>query len=256
MTPISTPRWQEISAAAALMCASARQSRKQRPMRQRWERAMLLVEELVSRPSRRDLLKGGLATGLTLAFRLPLRAAPVNEPDQAPDSTQGKFAPNAFVRIDHSGKTTLVMPQVEMGQGVYTAIAMILAEELDADFTQVALEHAPPDEKLYANPMLGIQATGNSNSIRAFWKPLRTAGAAARSMLVQAAAQQWQVDPGSCTASVGSVTHAASGRTLRYGDLVDAASNFPIPPKPSLKDPKDFVLIGKPIKRLDTPEKN
>jgi isoquinoline 1-oxidoreductase beta subunit len=216
---------------------------------------MLLVEERVSRPSRRGLLKGGLATGLTLAFRLPLRAAPVNEPDQAPDSTQGKFAPNAFIRIDHSGKTTLVMPQVEMGQGVYTAIAMILAEELDADFTQVALEHAPPDEKLYANPMLGIQATGNSNSIRAFWIPLRTAGAAARSMLVQAAAQQWQVDPGSCTASVGSVTHAASGRTLRYGDLVDAASNLPIPVKPSLKDPKDFVLIGKPIKRLDTPNK-
>jgi isoquinoline 1-oxidoreductase beta subunit len=216
---------------------------------------MLLVEELVSRPSRRGLLKGGLATGLTLAFRLPLRAAPVNEPDQVPDSTQGKFAPNAFIRIDHSGKTTLVMPQVEMGQGVYTALAMILAEELDADFAQVALEHAPPNEKLYANPMLGIQATGNSNSIRAFWTPLRTAGAAARSMLVQAAAQQWQVDPASCTASVGNVTHAASGRTLPYGDLVDAASNLPIPPKPSLKDPKDFVLIGKPIKRLDTPDK-
>jgi isoquinoline 1-oxidoreductase subunit beta len=216
---------------------------------------MLLVEEPVSRQSRRGLLKGGLATGLMLAFRLPLWAAPANEPDQAPDSTQGKFAPNAFIRIDTSGKTTLVMPQVEMGQGVYTAIAMILAEELDADFAQVALEHAPPNEKLYANPMLGIQATGNSNSIRAFWTPLRTAGAAARSMLVQAAAQQWQVDPGSCTASFGNVTHAASRRAVPYGDLVDAASNFPIPPQPSLKNPNDFVLIGKPIKRLDTPRK-
>src|ERR1700678_4343716 len=203
MTPISTPRWQEISAAAGPMCASARQSRKQLPMRQRWERAMLLVEELVSRPSRRGLLKGGLATGLTLAFRLPLRAAPVNEPDQVPDSTQGKFAPNAFIRIDHSGKTTLVMPQVEMGQGVYTAIAMILAEELDADFTKVALEHAPPSDKLYGNPLFGIQVTGNSNSIRSFWKPLRVAGATARAMLVEAAAQQWQVEPASCTAVNG-----------------------------------------------------
>ena len=181
-----------------------------------------------------------MAAGLTLAFHLPLRAAPVNEPDQAPDSTAGKFAPNAFIRIDRSGKTTLVMPQVEMGQGVYTAIAMIMAEELDADFAQVALEHAPPDEKLYANPMLGIQATGNSNSIRAFWKPLRTAGAAARSMLVQAAAQQWQVDPASCTASNGNVTHAASGRTLAYGDLVDAASNLPIPPKTTAEESERF----------------
>ena len=216
---------------------------------------MLLVEQLTSKPSRRRLLKGGLAGGLMLAFHLPLRAAPVNEPEQAPDSTEGKFTPNAFIRIDHSGKTMLVMPQVEMGQGVYTAIAMILAEELDADFAQVALEHAPPNEKLYANPAFGIQATGNSNSIRAFWNPLRVAGATARTMLVQAAAQQWQVDPAECSASNGSVTHAASGRTLAYGDLVDAASNVPIPQKPLLKNLKDFVLIGKPLKRLDTPGK-
>ena len=216
---------------------------------------MPLVEEFASRPSRRGLLKGGLAAGLTLAFHLPLRAAPVNEPEQAPDSTEGKFAPNAFIRIDHSGRTTLVMPQVEMGQGVYTAIAMIFAEELDADFAQVALEHAPPNEKLYANPAFGIQATGNSNSIRAFWKPLRIAGATARTMLVQAAAQQWQVDPASCKAANGNVTHAASGRTLAYGQLADMASNVPIPQKPLLKNPKDFVLIGKPIKRLDTPGK-
>src|ERR1700729_3069013 len=109
--------------------------------------------------SRRGVLQGGVASGLVIGFCLPVRAA--NKIEGAPDNTAGQFAPNAFIRIDHSGKTTLVMPQVEMGQGVYTAIAMILAEELDADFTQVALEHAPPDEKLYANPMLGIQATGN-----------------------------------------------------------------------------------------------
>ncbi|MFZ0986670.1 MAG: molybdopterin cofactor-binding domain-containing protein, partial [Xanthobacteraceae bacterium] len=167
----------------------------------------------------------------------------------------GKFAPNAFIRIDRSGQTTLVMPQVEMGQGVYTAIAMILAEELDADFSKVTLEHAPPDDKLYANPIFGIQVTGNSNSIRSFWKPLRVAGAAARLMLVQAAAQQWQVDPASCSASNGMVSHASTGRTLSYGDLIAAASAQPIPQDPPLKAPKDFTLIGRPLKRLDTPNK-
>ena len=120
---------------------------------------------------------------------------------QAAADTKGTFAPNAFIRIDPTGKVTLVMPQVEMGQGVYTAIAMILAEELDADFSRVVLEHAPPNDKLYGNPIFGIQVTGNSNSIRAFWKPLRVAGAAARAVLVQAAAQQWRVEPASCTAS-------------------------------------------------------
>src|SRR5712671_4695381 len=159
--------------------------------------------------SRRTILASGLASGLAggfvLAFHLPVRAA--NEPVQPPDVTEGKFAPNAFIRIDGAGKTTLVMPQVEMGQGVYTSIPMILAEELDADFSQVALQHAPPNDKLYGNPTFGLQVTGNSNSIRAFWMPLRNAGASARAMLVQAAAQQWQVEPASCTASNGVVTH-------------------------------------------------
>jgi isoquinoline 1-oxidoreductase subunit beta len=203
--------------------------------------------------SRRGILRGVVAGGLVIGLRLPVHAA--NEPEQAPDNTAGQFAPDAFIRIDHSGKTTLVMPQVEMGQGVYTAIAMILAEELDADFGKVALEHAPPSDKLYGNPMFGIQATGNSNSIRAWWKTLRTASAAARAMLIQAAAQQWQVDPASCSAVNSTVSHAASGRTIGYGDLVDAASALPVPQNPSLKDPKDFTLIGKPLKRLDTPNK-
>src|ERR1700743_2949576 len=176
-------------------------------------------------PSRRTLLKGGLAVGFLLAFHIPVRAA--NEPEQAPDNTAGKFAPNAFIRIAKDGKITLVMPQVEMGQGVYTSIAMILAEELDADFSQVALEHAPPDEKRYANPMLGVQATGNSNSIRAFWKPLRTAGATTRAMLVAAAAQQWRVDPASCTTANSQVVHAASSRKLGYGALAGRAASLP-----------------------------
>ena len=169
--------------------------------------------------SRRVLLTGGLAGGFLLAFHLPLRALTPNEPVQPPDDTTGKFAPNAFIRIDQAGNTTLVMPQVEMGQGVYTSIAMILAEELDADFAKVTLEHAPPDDKLYGNPVFGLQVTGNSNSIRAFWKPLRKAGASTRAMLVQAAAQQWQVEPASCTTANSEVTHKESGRKLSYGAL-------------------------------------
>jgi isoquinoline 1-oxidoreductase subunit beta len=203
--------------------------------------------------SRRALLSTGLAGGIVLSFHLPLRA--FNEPVQPPDDTAGKLAPNAFIRIDPAGQTTLVMPQVEMGQGVYTSLSMVLAEELDADFSKVALEHAPPSDKLYGNPMFGIQATGNSNSIRAWWKQLRTAGASTRAMLVQAAAKQWQVDPTSCTTSNSEVLHKASGRRLSYGALAVAASNE-VPPKDvALKDPKDFVLIGKPLKRLDTPDK-
>jgi isoquinoline 1-oxidoreductase beta subunit len=203
--------------------------------------------------SRRSLLASGLAGGFLLAFRLPVYA--FNEPVQPPDDVAGKFAPNAFIRIDRSGRTTLVMPQVEMGQGVYTALPMILAEELDADFARVVLEHAPPSDKLYGNPLFGIQATGNSNSVRAWWTPLRTAGASARAMLVQAAAQQWQVDPASCTTANSEVVHKASGRRLSYGELAVAAGSE-VPPKDvPLKDPKDFVLIGKPLKRLDTPDK-
>ncbi len=205
--------------------------------------------------SRRSLLTSGLAGGFLLAFHLPARALRANEPVQPPDDIAGKFAPNAFIRIDDSGTTTLVMPQVEMGQGVYTSISMILAEELDADFSRLALEHAPPSDKLYGNPMFGIQATGNSNSIRAWWPHLRAAGAGARAMLVQAAARQWQVDPASCTTANSEVMHRDSGRKLPYGALALAA-NSEVPPKDvPLKDPKDFVLIGKPVKRLDTPDK-
>src|SRR6267154_243106 len=203
--------------------------------------------------SRRALLTGSLAGGFLFAFHLPVRA--VNEPVQPPDVTDGKFAPNAFIRIDETGRTTLVMPQVEMGQGVYTSIPMILAEELDADLAQVALQHAPPNDKLYGNPTFGLQVTGNSNSIRAFWKPLRIAGASARAMLVQAAASQWHVEPASCTTSKGQVTHTESGRNLSYGELAAAASSESPPKDVPLKDPKDFVYIGQSLKRLDTPDK-
>ena len=214
---------------------------------------MMQATQLTSRAmARRDFIKGA-AGGFLLAFYVPAHA--VNEPEQAPDDTKGKFAPNAFIRIDKTGTTTLVMPQVEMGQGVYTGVAMILAEELDADPAKIMLEHAPPNEKLYANPAFGVQATGGSTSLRAFWMPLRNAGATARAMLVQAAAQRWNVDPASCTTARGEVSHSASNRKLAYGALIDAASKVALPKNVPLKDPAKFVLIGTRQKRFDTPDK-
>ncbi|OAF08463.1 aldehyde dehydrogenase [Bradyrhizobium centrolobii] len=214
----------------------------------------MIADKTLSSVSRRALLTGGVATGFLLAFHLPLRAA-VNEPVQPRDATDGKFAPNAFIRIDETGHTVLIMPQVEMGQGTYTSISAVLAEELDADWAKVEVQHAPPNDKLYGNPTFGLQVTGNSNSIRAWWTPLRKAGATARAMLVQAAAAEWQVEPASCTASKGEVTHAASGRKLAYGALAQAAQGQTPPKDVVLKDPKDFVYIGQPLKRLDTPDK-
>src|SRR5260370_5643391 len=173
------------------------------------------ASKLISRsPSRREFIKGAAAGGFLFAFYVPARA--VNEPEQTPRDTKGQFAPNAFIRIDKTGTTTLVMPQVEMGQGVYTGVAMILAEELDAEVAKIVLVHAPPNEKLYTNPLLGIQATGGSTSLRAFWMPLRTAGATARAILVQAAAHQWKVDPATCTTARGEVTHHQSQDLLQH----------------------------------------
>src|SRR5438552_3039422 len=200
---------------------------------------------LQSAISRRRLLGGGLAGGFLLAFHLPTYGA--SEP--APGGTKGKFAPNAFIRIGPAGRTTLVMPQVEMGQGVYTSVAMILAEELDADYQQVVLEHAPPDDKLYGNPVFGIQVTGNSNSIRAFWKPLREAGAAARAMLIQAAAQQWKVDPASCTAADGQVRHIGSGRKAGFGTLAGAASKLAPPKNPPRRSGRTWARRAREVGR-------
>lgn len=165
------------------------------------------------------------------------------------------FVPNAFIEIGKDGGVTLIMPAVEMGQGTYTSMSMFLAEELEVGLDQVRFEHAPPDDKRYANPMFHVQETGASSSVRAFSEPLRKAGAAARAMLIGAAAANWQVDPASCTAARGVVTHAASGRTATYGALAEAAAKIPVPPEPVLKDPKDFKLIGTRARRIDTPSK-
>ena len=189
--------------------------------------------------------------GLLLGYRVEAaqRAA-------SPASTAAtSFAPNAFIRIPPDGRVTLIMPQAEMGQGVYTSLSMLLAEELEIAPDQIQLEHAPADNKLYANQFFGEQMTGASSSVRAFYEPLRRAGATARTMLVAAAAASWKVDPASCRAHKGMVTHTPTRRTLTYGALTTRAAALPVPDKITLKAPKDFTLIGTPAKRLDSPSK-
>jgi isoquinoline 1-oxidoreductase beta subunit len=201
--------------------------------------------------SRRDFLRftavAAIGGGFALAIGLPVRAE-VRD-DVVSDAP---FAPNAFLRIDRAGKVTFVMRYIEMGQGTYTSIPMLIAEELEVDVDDVALEHAPPDDKVYVNPLIGVQMTGGSTAVRGSYIPLRQAGAAARSMLISAAAQAWQVDPASCRAERGIVIHEASGRRLAYGKLVDAAAKLPVPDNVTLKVPADFKLIGTPHRRLDT----
>ena len=200
--------------------------------------------------NRRHFLKASAAIGGGLIVNLALG------PDLSVAAT-GDFAPNAFIRIDRKGLVTLVMPQVEMGQGIYTAQAMLLAEELEVALDDIKLEHAPVDEALYAHPMLGRQMTGGSTSIRAFWTPLRTAGASARMLLIQAAAKKWGVDPGTCRAEDGFVIDDIGKRKLAYGELVDIAASIPMPSPETvaLKSPSEFKLLGTSAKRLDTPGK-
>jgi isoquinoline 1-oxidoreductase beta subunit len=206
---------------------------------------------MTPRLDRRGFLKVSAAVGggLALTVALPSSLRPASAAEAS------GFAPNAFIRIDRQGLVTLVIPSAEMGQGIYTAEAMLLAEELEVGLDQVRLEHSPPSDALYANPLIGVQLTGGSTSIRAFWTPLRQAGAVARTLLVAAAAKQWGVDPSILKAQLGKVTDGK--RSLGYGELVDAAAVLPAPDTKTiaLKDPKDFTIIGKPAKRLDTPGK-
>ncbi len=204
--------------------------------------------------SRRQFLSVGVAAGggLLLGWHVEARqrvlAATVK-------GTPSAFAPNAFIRIGRDGRVTMIVAQVEMGQGTYTSMPMLVAEELEVGLDQVHVEHAPPDDKLYGLPGFGFQMTGASTSVRLLYEPLRRAGATARSMLVAAAAQSWNVDVASCRAEKGVVTHTPTARKLAYGALVDRAAKLPVPTQVTLKDPKNFTLIGTPAKRLDTPAK-
>jgi len=189
-------------------------------------------------PSRRGFLKTGGAAALVVGFALPGVAGRALAANPA-----SVFSPNAYLRITPDGRVTVVCGSAEMGQGVLTAIPMLLAEELDADWSKVSVEQAPVD-KAYNNPMFGMQATGGSTTVRAHWEPLRKAGAAAREMLVAAAAAQWKVEAASLRTANGQVI-APNGKKLGYGALVAAASTQAVPANPKLKDSKEFKLLGR-----------
>ena len=184
---------------------------------------------------------GGLMIGWVEAAQAEPGSAPVVD-----------FAPNAFIRIDRDGQVTVISPMIEMGQGTYTALPMLVAEELDADMSKVGYGISPPNDKLYGNSFLGgVQTTGNSSSIRAFYLPMRQAGAAARAVLIAAAATKLAVDAAELTTEAGHVIHATSGQSVGYGSLVDDAAKLPVPTDVKLKDPSEFRIIGTPAKRLD-----
>jgi isoquinoline 1-oxidoreductase beta subunit len=196
------------------------------------------------KPSRRTFLK---SSGLVIGFTLPAATR------LAEAATAADFKPNAYLRIGADNRVTVVVGLSEMGQGVHTAIPMLVAEELDADWSRVRVEQAPADSA-FANPVFHTQATGGSTSVNGHWEPMRKAGAAAREMLVAAAAQTWKVDASECRTEKGAVVHK-SGKKLSYGKLVAAASKQSVPTEPKLKNAADFKIIGRPLHRLDTPQK-
>jgi isoquinoline 1-oxidoreductase beta subunit len=166
----------------------------------------------------------------------------------------GVLQSGTFIRVDNSGLVTVVVPYAEMGQGTLTAIAMLVAEELEVDPTTIRTEMAPGDDKLYGHPILGEQLTGGSLSIRGAWKQMRQAGAAARMVLIAAAAQGWSVEPASCRAEAGHVIHKASGRRIGYGELVESARMIAVPQDPPLRESK-FRVVGQPLHRFDAAQK-
>lgn len=206
------------------------------------------------RLSRRTLLKGGLAAGagLAIGFGLP---RPGGDPALAQGAGTGTFAPNQWLRIDHDGVVTIVNSVPEMGQGSLTTMPMIIADELDADWSKIKVEQAPANPKLYANPVTGNQSYGGSRGVRDHLQMWRKAGAAAREMLMRAAAEVWGVKVEEVDTEPGAVVHKATGRRLPYGQLVDKAAQLPVPQDPKLKTPDKFRYIGKRVHRRDTPEK-
>jgi isoquinoline 1-oxidoreductase beta subunit len=211
---------------------------------------------LVSPPKpvgRREFLKTTAAAvgGLCIAAYVPELGAGARE--QAAAGT-GVFAPNAFVRIAPDDTVTVIVNHSEMGQGVYTSLPMLLNEELEADWSKIKVEAAPVDAA-YNHTIYGVQMTGGSSTTPSEWERFRKMGAMARLMLIQAAAEKWNVPPESCHAQNGFVVHAESGKKAGYGSLTEAAGKLKPPPNIPLKDPKKFTLIGKSTKRLDTPSK-
>ncbi len=207
---------------------------------------MSILDKAAFPVSRRHFLIGASLTAAGLV--IGLKPSPSFAAAEA-------FKPSAFIRIPAEGKIVFVMPSVEMGQGIYTSVAMLLAEELEVSLDQVTLEHAPADPTLYANPLLGDQITGGSLAIRAVYEQMRKAGATARIMLVNAAARGWDVAPDTCKADAGHVVHDPSGRRITYGSLIEAAASEAVPQEVPLKPASSFRLIGQSLRRLDSPEK-
>ena len=205
--------------------------------------------EYTAGQSRRDFLKVSLAAGGGMLLAFPLGRALADTP------AKYVLRPEAFIRIDPDGHVTLIIPQEEMGQGVYTSLSQLLADELDVALDHVTPMPAPPSDTIYGQPAGGGQGTGGSTSIRAFYTVLRQVGASARAMLVQAAAAQWDADPSSLRTANGEVIDNAHNRKLGYGALAAAAASLPAPQNPPLKADKDLKLIGRSVKRLDTPDK-
>jgi isoquinoline 1-oxidoreductase subunit beta len=208
--------------------------------------------------TRRAFLKNTGALGLsalTIGFNLTA-PAPRARALSAPDAATPPFAPNAFLRIGTDDSITVISKHLEMGQGSYTGLATIVAEELDADWARIRVESAPADAKLYNNFVFGsAQGTGGSSSINNSWPQLREAGAKARAMLVSAAANQWHVPAAELTVDKSVVYHAASNRQASFGSLAKMAAALPVPASVQLKDPRDFKLIGKKTTRVDVPAK-
>jgi isoquinoline 1-oxidoreductase beta subunit len=202
--------------------------------------------------SRRDFLKGSLAAaGLSIAASItPFGTRLLS----AKEVGKAVFGPTAFFELTPDNIVTVAIPNSEMGQGVRTALSMIVADELEADWSQIRVKQAPAGDA-YKSPVFGAQVTVGSASVRGFFEPLRKAGAAGRMMLVKAAADTWKVPEGECEASKGVVKHKKSSRSLTYGQLCRKASELPIPQNAPLKNESEFRYIGKPMARLDIPDK-
>jgi isoquinoline 1-oxidoreductase subunit beta len=202
--------------------------------------------------TRRQFLKKSLAgAGMTIAISInPFGSSIVS----SQEIKKGLFSPNVWVQITPDNIVTIIVNKSEMGQGVYTSLPMILADELEVDWKQIRIKAAPAGEK-YKDPAWGMQLTGGSTSVRHMFEPLRKAGATAREMLLTAAAQTWEVPQSECEAQQGMVRHIKSGRTMTYGQLCEKASKLPIPQNPSLKKESQFRFIGTPMSRLDVPDK-
>jgi len=220
---------------------------------------MTTKSQAASRPTRREFLKSAGTVGaaaLTIGFEWSSTTRHASAAPVTP-SAGAAFAPNAFVRIGSDNSVTVIAKHVELGQGAYTGIATVLAEELDADWAQVRVESAPADASRYANLIFGkMQGTGGSTAMANSWTQLREAGGKARAMLLAAAARQWKVPVAELTVERGTVHHLASKRQAKFGALAAAAATLPVPETVTLKDPKDFKLIGRGVPRVDAAAKS